>query len=62
MGRRLPDQRRGQRREEVSEMKKYRSYKDYLRLKQIKPAVIVHTAKKPGDVVIHWFREAEIVK
>jgi|Laugrefa1bdmlbdn_1035148.scaffolds.fasta_scaffold22320_3 hypothetical protein len=43
-------------------MKKYRSYKDYLRLKQIKPAVIVHTAKKPGDVVIHWFREAEIVK
>jgi len=43
-------------------MKKYRSYKDYLRLKQIKPAVIVHTAKNPGDVVIDRFREAEIVK
>jgi hypothetical protein len=43
-------------------MKKYRSYKDYLRLKQIKPAVIIHTVKKPGDIIINWSREAEIVK
>lgn len=43
-------------------MKKVRSYKDYLRLKGIKPMRIIHTDKKPGDVIINWSREAEIVK
>lgn len=43
-------------------MKKYGSYKDYLRLKSIKPAVIIHTAKKPGDVIIHWVRGKEVVE
>lgn len=43
-------------------MKRVRSYKDYLRLKGIKPMRIVHTKKKAGDVIIHWCREAEIVQ
>jgi hypothetical protein len=43
-------------------MKKVRSYKDYLRLKGIKPMQIIHTPKKKGDVIIHWCREAEIVR
>jgi len=42
--------------------KKVRSYKDYLRLKSIKPMRIIHTPKNEGDVIIHWCREAEIVK
>lgn len=43
-------------------MKKYRSYKDYLRLRGIKPMRIIHTEKKAGDVVIHWVRGKEVVQ
>ena len=43
-------------------MKKVRSYKDYLRLKGIQPMQIIHTPKTKGDVIIHWCREAEIVR
>lgn len=43
-------------------MKKVRSYKDYLRLKGIKPMQMKPTPKNEGDVIIHWCKEAEIVR
>jgi hypothetical protein len=45
-----------------SDMKKLRSYKDYLRLKGIKPMRIIHTQKNPGDVIIHWCKSAEVAR
>jgi len=43
-------------------MKKVRSYKDYLRLKGIKPIRIVQTRKEKGDIIINWCKPAEIVR
>lgn len=43
-------------------MKRIRSYKDYLRLKGIKPMRIVQTEKKKGDVIINWCKPAELVQ
>lgn len=43
-------------------MKRIRSYKDYLRLKGIKPMRIIHTQKNKGDVIINWCKPAELVQ
>ena len=43
-------------------MKKVRSYKDYLRLRGIKPMRIVQTQKNRGDIIINWCKPAEMVK
>jgi hypothetical protein len=44
------------------DMKKIGSYKDYLRMKSIKPLRIIHTKKQAGDIVIHWCKPAEVVQ
>lgn len=43
-------------------MKKLRSYKDYLRMKSVKPMRIDSTNKQPGDIIIHWCKPAEVVR
>ena len=33
-------------------MKQYRDYRDYLRMKRIKPLRIERTTKQPGDLIL----------
>lgn len=41
-------------------MKQYRDYRDYLRMKRIKPLRIERTNKQAGDLVLHsWAKPVE---
>lgn len=40
-----------------------KSYKDYLKMKRLKPIVIERTTKRPGDhVIVSSYKPAEIIR